>query len=313
MECQRPIRVELSEKAQLRRQARIDAPFEYRFARYVNVPCGKCFSCLQRKRSEWMFRLYKELETSSSAYFVTLTYDDLHVPTKNGRQCVSKKDIQKFFKRLRFNIRPFQIRYFLVSEYGPKTLRPHYHMILFNFPNELKNKLDDYLLDSWQNGFITIAPVTSGRISYVCSYCLDKSKPQKDLEKNFMLCSKRPFIGSSYLDNASIRGYHDNTLDNFGHVCTNGKVYTFPLSRTIKDKLFSDDQNFEISQRNNIYYDKRQRELKKKQKIWLMEHGYNVNRFTMESGFYGSPLFNELTKYHDFNIKCLKKCKNKKI
>lgn len=101
------------------------------------VPCGKCAVCLRRKGREWYVRLKAEYEWhDGNAYFVTLTYSDWCLPTtKSGVQTVCKKDVQKFFKRLRRAIFPYKIRYFLISEYGEDTQRPHYHMIVYGFPH----------------------------------------------------------------------------------------------------------------------------------------------------------------------------------
>lgn len=44
------------------------------------LPCGKCFACQCSKRFAWAFRLYQEFKASAASAFVTLTYDDLHVP-----------------------------------------------------------------------------------------------------------------------------------------------------------------------------------------------------------------------------------------
>lgn len=66
---------------------------------------------------------------------ITLTYDDQNVPTNYS---VEKPALQKFFKRLRKSLRGKKIKYFACGEYGEKTLRPHYHAIIFNhdFPDK---------------------------------------------------------------------------------------------------------------------------------------------------------------------------------
>ena len=47
------------------------------------IPCGQCTGCKLRKRKDWATRM--ELEAYShdkeSIWFITLTYDDDHVPT----------------------------------------------------------------------------------------------------------------------------------------------------------------------------------------------------------------------------------------
>ena len=67
-----------------------------------------------------------------------------------------KKDVQNFIKRVRFWIDNLniidddkKIRYFIASEYGPQTYRPHYHGILF-FDNEvILREIKDIIVRSW--------------------------------------------------------------------------------------------------------------------------------------------------------------------
>ena len=66
----------------------------------VNVPCGKCLACKKRRASHWSFRLNEEAKTSSSACFITLTYEKAPI-SENGFQTLVKKDYQLFLKRLR--------------------------------------------------------------------------------------------------------------------------------------------------------------------------------------------------------------------
>lgn len=100
----------------------------------VPVPCGKCPPCLARRVSGWSFRLMQERNHSLTANFITLTYDTKHVPiTRNGFMSLSKRDLQLFFKRLRkISVRSVRIKYYAVGEYGGRSFRPHYHLILFN-------------------------------------------------------------------------------------------------------------------------------------------------------------------------------------
>lgn len=122
----------------------------------VNVACGKCYPCLRRRINQWAFRLIQEDKRSTSAYFITLTYDTSHVPLTD--QCnlrLHKKDLQDFFKRLRYyhakdgvylseigkneRIKRKPIRYYGCGEYGGLFGRPHYHAIIFNaFPDQFE-------------------------------------------------------------------------------------------------------------------------------------------------------------------------------
>lgn len=44
------------------------------------VPCGKCYACLNRKRSSLSLKLHLEENSSKYCYFLTLTYDNDHLP-----------------------------------------------------------------------------------------------------------------------------------------------------------------------------------------------------------------------------------------
>lgn len=104
----------------------------------MQVPCGKCTACRIQKRKEWSMRLLHETLSWQDFMFITLTYDEQHVPYNImlSNACsffptLRKSDLQKFFKRVRKQIAPFKIKYFACGEYGEENLRPHYHIILF--------------------------------------------------------------------------------------------------------------------------------------------------------------------------------------
>ena len=134
------------------------------------VPCGKCIPCKRKRRADWTLRLEHEYQGSDSAYFITLTYDEMHVPKVNYQGIetevltLRKKDLQNYIKRLRnshvayvsreLGIRKSEVknvskpvRYYAIGEYGTKTNRPHYHIILFNY--EIANL--DPIEDQWKN------------------------------------------------------------------------------------------------------------------------------------------------------------------
>ena len=47
------------------------------------IPCGKCYACQCASRAEWALRMKYEFrdKRNVSAYFLTLDYDDDHLPT----------------------------------------------------------------------------------------------------------------------------------------------------------------------------------------------------------------------------------------
>jgi len=45
------------------------------------LPCGQCTGCLLERSRQWAVRLMKEFKLHDETCFLTLTYDDAHVPT----------------------------------------------------------------------------------------------------------------------------------------------------------------------------------------------------------------------------------------
>lgn len=109
------------------------------------IPCGRCFECRMQYAKNWAIRLSKELLTSKNAYFLTLTYDDEHLPLNSS---LSKDDIRGFIKDLRnycyYHYKTKDIKYYLCGEYGDNTTRPHYHAIIYNIPREIVDKFSEW-------------------------------------------------------------------------------------------------------------------------------------------------------------------------
>lgn len=124
---------------------------------YNYVPCGKCEECLKNRVQQYETRLVAEYESckknGGNSFFYTLTYDEQHVPRFYNHRVFSKYDVQKFLKRLRKELKtPF--RYFLSSEYGHKTFRPHYHIDFFFNKYIDPKKLYESIKSCWYLGNI---------------------------------------------------------------------------------------------------------------------------------------------------------------
>lgn len=200
------------------------------------IPCGQCIGCRIRKREDWACRIEMEAKTSKphSVWFVTLTYDDKHIPGVNHEtgevirgalykrkgsdlkenQTLWYEDIQKFLKRLRKAAGP-GIRYFCAGEYGEHTGRPHYHLILFNY---IPEKLEPYRLLSkegyytdtritrcWTYGIHNISePATNKAFSYTAGYVTKKIGDEtmehikRGLRPPFAMMSLKPGLGEKY-------------------------------------------------------------------------------------------------------------------
>lgn len=150
----------------------------------LQVPCGKCLLCRIAKSREWSVRILHESSTVDDSTFVTLTYDDEHLPQDYG---LHKDHLQKFIKRLRRKIEPRKIRYYGCGEYGEKYGRPHYHIIIFN----MSIKEESLIKDVWQQGMIKCGTVTYDSARYVADYIFKKYDGKKGEEVYGKL--QRPF------------------------------------------------------------------------------------------------------------------------
>lgn len=219
------------------------------------VPCGKCIACQNNKRSSLSLKLRLEEYTSKYCYFLTLTYDDEHLPLFSlgrdtcttefiriypyserlrsdslisdfcsdfyefdndfidkmdyysdfvliyermyGKHCVYGhglyallyyRDIQLFLKRIRKHIFKYygeKIRFYIIGEYGTKSLRPHWHCLLFFNSSSLSQAFEDcenvgttarpcncprFLRSFWEFGICDSKRTNGEAYNYVSSY-----------------------------------------------------------------------------------------------------------------------------------------------
>ena len=235
---------------------------------YVWVPCGHCNTCQNAKAFRWTEALERERMNSRYCLFVTLTYDDVNLPTlglgyftdmefnhKNfydrnvklvpnkvfedsicipyrvflrefkpdkddldlffglfrnfgGIPYASSSHIQKFNKRLNKyfhdNVtKEFKnFRYFVVSEYGSTTLRPHFHGVYFTDSAEVARKFREGVSLSWKKGIVDCKFVEKSACAYVAQYTNKSSDLPVFYQKGYLKTkywfSKRPIIGARY-------------------------------------------------------------------------------------------------------------------
>lgn len=157
------------------------------FPAYLAAPCGHCEECAVSKYSELSARLVLEsicYPRQCRPIFFTLTYSDLNLPPDG----VSKSDVTQFLNRLHLYMErrglPRFFRHFVVSEYGSKRGRAHYHGILFGIdltPFGNIEKFNDAFRAAWSKGFVDwqFARGNSSVCKYASKYvmkslCLDR-------------------------------------------------------------------------------------------------------------------------------------------
>lgn len=198
-----------------------------RQGRRLLLPCRKCVGCRLDKSREWANRILLEQLYHQESWFITLTYDDEHLPPAfpvdpatgeilSVHATLVKSDLQKFFKRLRFNSKQ-RIRYYACGEYGTQTYRPHYHAIIFGLHlDDLKvikrnfggqpYYTSDFISKCWPFGIHIIGRVTFESAAYVARYTMKKATHgyTKDyyekaaIEPEYQVMSLKPGIGFQY-------------------------------------------------------------------------------------------------------------------
>lgn len=227
---------------------------------YIQVPCGQCLECRIQHARTWADRCVLEAKQYKDNYFVTLTYDDAHLPAKNSLQ---PKDLTNFMKRLRKHFEGTKIRFLACGEYGDTSRRPHFHVLLFNCPlddlsynfqlmengrlvNHLRPvnkgdlKFSKTIYELWQyQGMISVAPFNYDTAAYVSQYVTKKCNPnmkqlydELGIVPEFIRMSNRPGIGAQYFQD------HDDIHD-IGHVIVpcDGEAHVSAVPRYY-DKLF---------------------------------------------------------------------------
>lgn len=202
----------------------------------VIVPCGRCIGCRLDRSRDWAVRCMHESSMWPDNVFLTLTYDDAHMPDDGS---LRKKDFQDFMKRLRKHFESRKIRFFHCGEYGGKLGRPHYHAIVFNldFDDKYEYKLasdgsqlwiSDTLNQIWGKGFCIIGAVTFESCAYVARYIMKKMTGEDSYlhyvdpdtgvikSKEYVTMSRRPGIGGDWFQK-----YHSDVFPR-GYVLSNG-------------------------------------------------------------------------------------------
>lgn len=201
--------------------------------RPIQIPCGQCIECRLERSRQWAMRCVAEASLWPDNIFLTLTYDDIHLPDNFS---LVKRDLQLFFKRLRKEYGS-GIRYFAAGEYGDKSQRPHYHAIIFNFkPHDGENVhlsgrplyISRTLARLWPYGFHSYGDVTFESAAYVARYCLKKlTGPLAESyglrEPEFALMSRRPGIGSGWFDK-----YHKDVYPGDRFIIRDGQAMNPP-------------------------------------------------------------------------------------
>lgn len=155
---------------------------------WLEVPCGHCEQCKDRKRNDIYIRLYYEYlynqqVNKGKTYYLTLTYNDKWIPRlplSDGTEiyAFSKKHIQNYLKRVRIRCArelgvSQGIRYFISSENGDTYHRPHYHILFFYPDASTYLRFKGIARKEWYYGFTKAGKFNNGDVQNVgaLKYC----------------------------------------------------------------------------------------------------------------------------------------------
>lgn len=230
--------------------------------------CGQCLHCRIHKRREKVARFILESWNYDikECLFVTLTYDESHLPLDyvcpstgeffaSPGGVLNPRQFQLFCERLRERCRRrgIKIRYFGVGEYGEKTARPHYHMLIFGLSLDKSYLVRDCWIDVDTKEplcdparlDIQIPRSEHDVASYCSGYVVKKMTKPDDprLEgryPEFFRSSKGVGISGvdvlvHMLSSSSAREYISDNLDIPRSFTVNGKSY--PIDRYLRSKI----------------------------------------------------------------------------
>ena len=216
----------------------------------ITVSCGNCWGCRLERSRQWAVRCVNEAQMHERNCFITLTYDEKHLPPDRSLQV---SDWQDFAKRTRKKIGKF--RYMHCGEYGEKNGRPHYHASIFGWDLreswELFETTDagdslytsPILTELWPNGLHAIGELTFESAAYVARYIMKKITGDKAfvrygeevdqetgevrlrLHPEYTTMSRKPGIGKSWIDKYMDDVYPSDEVIVNGRSCPPPKYY----------------------------------------------------------------------------------------
>jgi len=219
----------------------------------MQVPCGQCIGCRVEHSRAWALRCVHEAQTHEQNCFITLTYDDEHLPQYGE---LRKDHWQKFIKSLRKRLSPRKVRYFHCGEYGEQLQRPHYHALLFGWTpsdKELHSTRDGIPLyvspmtqKLWGRGFVTIGELNYQTAAYTARYTMKKLSGDRyftpvidfstgeinELQNCYATMSRRPGIGRDWIEQFKTDVYPWDTVIHDGLENKTPRFYDKYLEQT---------------------------------------------------------------------------------
>jgi hypothetical protein len=222
---------------------------QYAYVEKLNLSCGQCIGCRLERSRQWATRCMHEASQHEKNCFITLTYDDNHLP---GGGSLHYPDFQKFLKRFRKAFPGHTIRYYMAGEYGTTFGRPHFHACIFGFDFDDKKLWKRTASNSllyrsknlealWPYGYSSVGDVTFESAAYVARYIMKKVTGDEanshysycdlstgellSLTPEFNRMSLKPGIGANWLEKYHTDVYPHDYIEVRGKLSNPPKYY----------------------------------------------------------------------------------------
>lgn len=240
---------------------------------WVPIACGECIGCRMDYSRMWADRCMLEAQQYEHNAFITLTYDDAHLPPlvectniETGEifmwPSLVPDELTKFIKDLRryyeYHFNWTGIRFYACGEYGSEGGRPHFHILAFNMPplpdtrywfttDQHEKVYHSEILQNniWKKGICSVGELTWNSAAYVARYVVKKQKGVtkglvelcgnlvSGLEPEFTRMSRNPGIAHNYYDEHKNEFYETDEIV----ISVRGKVRTIKPPRYY-DKMY---------------------------------------------------------------------------
>lgn len=224
--------------------------------RHLQIKCGQCLGCRLERSRNWAIRCMHESQMHDTNSFLTLTYDEEHLPKNSS---LDVRHWQLFAKRARKRVGPF--RFLHCGEYGDENRRPHYHACVFGqdfsedrsfwktTPNGDHLFTSSTLEELWGMGYAVIGALTFDSAAYVAAYTMKKVNGEKSeehyanvdkdtgeyfgqLTPEYATMSRTPGIGASWFEKYVDEVYPDDYVVAKGQKFRPPKYYDDMLDKT---------------------------------------------------------------------------------
>lgn len=185
------------------------------------LPCGQCSGCRLERSRQWAMRCVHEASLHTFNSFVTLTYDEAHLPADGS---LNYEHYQAFMKRLIYHLGP--VRFYMCGEYGELNWRPHYHACLFGITFSDRESLGKtgsgfeifrsaQLERIWGHGLCSFGDVTFESAAYCARYCMHK-RTGPDADEHYRRFN--PLVEELRMDMSTGELYSHQLVPEFSHM-----------------------------------------------------------------------------------------------